>query len=194
MKIILASKSPRRETILNRLGYPFEIINPDIDESALSTSVNPKIYCKMLAKLKAQKVGDQYPASLTIGSDTIVAINNKILNKPKNKLDATKMLQTLCGNTHLVITGVCLYFKQKNISHCFSETTKVTFREINKKEILHYIKHFKPYDKSGAYGIQDWSAIFVEKIDGCYNNVVGFPLSRFFYELKKTGINLLDSF
>ena len=194
MKIILASKSPRRETILSRLNHPFEIIDPNLDESILSTSIIPTEYCKILAKFKAQKVGKQYPEALTIGSDTIVVIKNNILNKPKDKLDAQKMLKMLCGHTHLVITGVCLYFKQKNISYCFSETTKVTFRKINKQEILHYIKYFKPYDKSGAYGIQDWSAIFVKKIDGCYDNVVGFPLSRFYYELKKNGINLLDSF
>ena len=103
------------------------------------------------------------------------------------------MLNTLSGKTHQVYTGVCLKWAGKNIHHLFTEITTVIFRDLNEKDISHYIESCPPYDKAGAYGIQDWSAVFVIGIKGCYDNVVGFPLSRFYQELKKLGINLLDT-
>ena len=103
------------------------------------------------------------------------------------------MLSTLSGQTHQVYTGVCLKRIENNIHHTFSEITMVTFRTLDKQDILHYIETCPPYDKAGSYGIQDWSAVYVKNIQGCYDNVVGFPLSRFYHELKKMGINLLDS-
>ena len=103
------------------------------------------------------------------------------------------MLQTLSGETHQVYTGVCLKWAEKNIHHLFAEITTVTFRDLDKKDISYYIKSCPPFDKAGAYGIQDWSAIFVKEIRGCYDNVVGFPISRFYQELKKLKINLLDT-
>ncbi len=193
MKIILASQSPRREQLLQRLDYPFDIILPDIDESILDLDSDPEEYCTYLAKIKAKDISQHYPNALVIGADTIVVLEDKILNKPDNRNQAEVMLKMLSGNTHQVFTGVCLKWLKNDIQHTFTEITKVTFRKLDKQDILHYVETYKPYDKAGSYGIQDWSAIFVKNIQGCYDNAMGFPLSKFYHELKKLGINLLDS-
>ena len=193
MNLILASSSPRREELIQRLNYPFDIILPDVDESALEPVRNPNNYCISLAEMKASDVSQHYLNSLIIGADTIVVLDDQILEKPVDLTQAKTMLQTLSGKTHQVYTGVCLKWVQKKIHHPFAEVTMVTFRKLDEKDIRYYIETCPPYDKAGSYGIQDWSALFVEKISGCYDNVVGFPLSRFYQELKILGINLLDT-
>jgi len=193
MKFILASRSPRRRALLLRLQTPFDIILPDVDESITPPEGSPETYCTALAELKANDISQHYTNNLVIGSDTIVVLDNKIMGKPENKAMAQNMLETLSGKTHHVYTGVCLKWADKNIHHLFAELTMVTFRELSEADINHYIKSCPPYDKAGSYGIQDWSAVFVKEIKGCYDNVVGFPISRFYEELKKLGINLLDS-
>ena len=193
MKFILASSSPRRRELLLRLQTPFDIILPDVDESIIPPEGSPETYCTALAELKANDISQHYPNNLIIGSDTIVVLDNNIMGKPKDKTMAQNMLKTLSGKTHHVYTGVCLKWADKNIHHLFAEITMVTFRELSEADINHYIESCPPYDKAGSYGIQDWSAVFVKEIKGCYDNVVGFPISRFYEELKKLGINLLDS-
>ena len=193
MKMILASSSPRRKELLQRLDYPFDIILPDVDESILKLGSNPEKYCITLAAMKTKNISQQYPKALVIGADTIVVLEGQILNKPDDRVQAENMLSMLSGQTHQVYTGVCLKRMENNIHHTFSEITMVTFRTLDKQDILHYIETCPPYDKAGSYGIQDWSAVYVKNIQGCYDNVVGFPLSRFYHELKKMGINLLDS-
>jgi len=193
MKFILASSSPRRRELLLRLQTPFDIILPDVDESIIPPEGSPESYCTALAELKANDISQHYPNNLVIGSDTIVVLDNNIMGKPEDKKMAQNMLETLSGKTHHVYTGVCLKWADKNIHHLFAEITMVTFRELSKADINHYIESCPPYDKAGSYGIQDWSAVFVKEIKGCYDNVVGFPISRFYEELKKLGINLLDS-
>ena len=193
MKFILASSSPRRRELLPRLQTPFDIIIPDVDESIIPPDGNPETYCTALAELKANDISQHYPNHLVIGSDTIVVLNDQIMGKPADKSQAQKMLRSLSGKTHHVYTGVCLKWAERNIHHLFAEITMVTFRELSEADINHYIASCPPYDKAGAYGIQDWSAVFVKEIKGCYDNVVGFPISRFYEELKKLGINLLDS-
>ena len=193
MKMILASRSPRRKELLHRLNYPFDIIFPNVDESILETNSKPKPYCICLAEMKANDISQHYPHALVIGADTIVVLEDKILNKPNDRVHAENMLEALSGKTHQVYTGICLQSIENNIQHTFTEITMVTFRKLDKEDILHYIAFYPPYDKAGSYGIQDWSAIFVENIQGCYDNVVGFPLSRFYQELKKLKINLLDT-
>jgi len=143
--------------------------------------------------LKTKNISQKYPQALVIGADTIVVLGGQILNKPYDRVQAKNMLSMLSGQTHQVYTGVCLKWMENNIQHAFAEITWVTFRKLNKTDILHYIETCPPYDKAGSYGIQDWSAVYVKNIQGCYDNVVGFPLSRFYHELKKMGINLLDS-
>ena len=193
MKFILASSSPRRRELLLRLQTPFDIILPDVDESIIPPDGSPETYCTALAELKANDISQHYPNNLVIGSDTIVVLDNNIMGKPEDKVMAQNMLETLSGKTHHVYTGVCLKWADKNIHHLFAEITMVTFRELSEADINHYIESCPPYDKAGSYGIQDWSAVFVKEIKGCYDNVVGFPISRFYEELKKLGINLLDS-
>ena len=193
MKFILASSSPRRRELLLRLQTPFDIILPDVDESIIPPEGSPETYCTALAELKANDISQHYPNNLVIGSDTIVVLDDQIMGKPKDKAMAQNMLETLSGKTHHVYTGVCLKWADKNIHHLFAEITMVTFRELSEADINHYIESCPPYDKAGSYGIQDWSAVFVQEIKGCYDNVVGFPISRFYQELKKLGINLLDS-
>ena len=193
MKFILASSSPRRRELLLRLQTPFDIIIPDVDESIIPPDGSPETYCTALAELKANDISQHYPNNLVIGSDTIVVLDDQIMGKPEDKAMAQNMLETLSGKTHHVYTGVCLKWADKNIHHLFAEITMVTFRELSDADINHYIESCPPYDKAGSYGIQDWSAVFVQEIKGCYDNVVGFPISRFYQELKKLGINLLDS-
>ena len=193
MKFILASSSPRRRELLLRLQTPFDIILPDVDESIIPPEGSPETYCTALAELKANDISQHYPNNLVIGSDTIVVLDNNIMGKPEDKTMAQNMLKILSGKTHHVYTGVCLKWADKNIHHLFAEITMVTFRELSEADINHYIESCPPYDKAGSYGIQDWSAVFVKEIKGCYDNVVGFPISRFYQELKKLGINLLDS-
>ena len=193
MKFILASNSPRRQDLLQRLQTPFDVILPDVDESTIISDGSPETYCTTLAELKANEISQHYPGELVIGSDTIVVLGDEIMGKPSDKTAAEHMLQTLSGKTHQVYTGVCLKWTEKNIHHLFAEITTVTFRNLDDGDIAHYIKSCPPYDKAGAYGIQDWSAVFVKEIRGCYDNVVGFPISRFYEELKKLGINLLDT-
>ena len=193
MKFILASKSPRRQDLLLRLQTPFDVILPDVDESIINSDGSPETYCIALAELKADDISQHIPNEMVIGADTIVVLNNEIFGKPDDKAVAEHMLQTLSGETHQVYTGVCVKWTEKNIHHLFAEITTVTFRDLDEKDITHYIESYPPYDKAGAYGIQDWSAIFVKEIKGCYDNVVGFPISRFYQELKQLGINLLDT-
>ena len=193
MKFILASSSPRRQNLLQRLQIPFDVILPNVDESMVVPDGSPGTYCTALAELKANEVSQHYPNELVIGADTIVFLSDEILGKPDDKAAAEHMLQTLSGKTHQVYTGVCLKWTKKNIHHLFAEITTVTFRNLDEGDITYYIENYLPYDKAGAYGIQDWSAIFVKEIRGCYDNVVGFPISRFYQELKKLGINLLDT-
>jgi len=193
MKFILASNSPRRQHLLLRLQIPFDIILPDIDESTIISDGSPETYCTTLAELKTNDISQHYPNELVLGADTIVVFKDNIFEKPEDKTSAKHMLQTLSGETHHVYTGVCIKWADKNIHHLFAEITTVTFRNLNEKDIIHYIETCHPYDKAGAYGIQDWSAVFVKEIRGCYDNVVGFPISRFYQELKKLGINLLDT-
>ena len=193
MKFILASSSPRRRDLLLRLQTPFDIILPNVDESIIVPEGSPETYCTALAEIKANDISQHYPNELVIGADTIVVLDDQIFGKPDNKAKAYNMLNILSGKTHQVYSGVCLKWIELNIHHLFAEITTVTFRDLDENDIAHYIESCQPYDKAGSYGIQDLSAVFVKEIRGCYDNVVGFPISRFYQELKKLSINLLDT-
>ena len=183
MKIILASKSPQREKILELLGLKFEIINPEIDESVLTNDINPSTYTKTLSALKAKSISKTNPDALVIGADTIIFFNNKIIGKPNNLKEAFKQLKSFSGKTHYVYTGVSLINKSFNES--IIEKTKVTFDDLSDKDILYYLENYPILERAGSYGIQEWSSVFIKKIDGCYYNVVGFPLSKFYKLLNK---------
>jgi len=189
-RLILASGSPRRKQLLGDLGLGFDIIPSDYDESDHPYQGISEDYCCELAHLKGGTVSLRFPQSIIIGADTIVVLGDEVMGKPADKWEAHAMLEKLSGNTHQVYTGVSIQQKSSGLDHLFYERTDVTFNQLSVEEISYYVDNFPPYDKAGSYGIQDWSVIFVEKIKGCYNNVVGFPVFRFYKEVKALGIPL----
>jgi len=183
-KIILASQSPRRQQLLKGLDIPFEIIIKDIKEEYPKDLKKEKI-ALYLCELKAAAFdGEIDDNTLVITADTIVWINEKVLNKPIDHNDAVSILKTLSGNMHEVITGVCL--KTKNKTHSFYALTKVFFKKLSQQEIEYYITNYKPFDKAGAYGAQEWIGyVAIEKIEGSYFNVMGLPTRLLYEELMK---------
>lgn len=182
MEIILASASPRRQELLKNIFNDFKIEPADVDET-LSSDINAEAAAEYLACKKAKYIAEKHPEALVIGSDTTVVLNDIILGKPKDKNDARNMLNLLSGKTHKVITGVCVCKGGK--THSFSEFTEVTFYKLSEEEINNYLKTGEWSDKAGAYGIQGKAGLFVEKINGDYNNVVGLPVSRLNRKLKE---------
>ncbi|MBD3615134.1 MAG: septum formation inhibitor Maf [Gracilimonas sp.] len=187
-RIILASQSPRRKKLLEQIGLSFEVFPSDVEEN--SSQQDPALLVKELALLKAREVSARFQDSLVIGADTVVVHKGKIVGKPENEEEAAEFLTSLSNSTHTVYTGVALVKSDKKghqeSGHTFFEQTKVTFSTLDKQDIHTYIKSGNPLDKAGAYGIQDdLGALFVERIEGDYYNVVGFPLNRFYRELKK---------
>ncbi len=181
-QLILASQSPRRQEMLKELGVEFEIKLKEVEEvypEGLSAIEIP-VY---LAELKASAfLDDIKDKDLVITADTIVCIDDWILGKPKDRADAVKMLKALSGRSHKVVSGVCLTSLKKKLS--FSTTTDVHFKVLNDEEINYYIDNYKPFDKAGAYGIQEWIGfIGIDGIEGSYFNVVGLPIQRLYQEL-----------
>jgi len=176
---ILASKSPRRKNILRQIGLDFEIIPSNIHED-LELNFGPRKFAKFWSEQKANAISKKYKNKIVIGADTIVFLNGEILGKPKNKEESFNMLNKLSGNTHKVITGVSIAFNEINILRTFSDTTRVTVRTIPAEDIQYYIDNYSTLDKSGSYGIQDWFSVWIKKIDGCYYNVMGLPISKFY--------------
>tara|TARA_B100001142_G_C14145750_1_gene582456 strand:+ start:106 stop:687 length:582 start_codon:yes stop_codon:yes gene_type:complete len=180
-KKILASKSPRRIEILKMIGLDFDILPSKLDEKR-QINLTGKSFAEYWSKEKAKLVSNQYPDSLVIGADTIVVFNDQLLGKPKDKNESKNMIEMLSGNIHEVITGVTLICKNKQISNTFSESTSVSVRKIPSNQINFYIDNYKTTDKAGSYGIQEWFSIWIKKINGCYYNVMGLPISRFYKE------------
>ena len=183
---VLASKSPRRSHLLTTLGFEFEIITADIDES-IDTAIPPEEYCIHLALSKAEKVASllDYEA-LVLGADTIVVLDGEIINKPESKEDAFRILKKLSGNTHKVYTAISLVNSKDKRQLNDHQVTYVTFRELDDSEIWAYIESGSPMDKAGAYGIQDdFGAVFVSHIEGCYYNIVGLPLELLYFSIRK---------
>lgn len=180
--IILASKSPRRQELLKSLGIKFTTKVFDTDES-YDSNLSPKDIAIQIAQKKAlpYSISDN---TIIITADTIVAINGSILGKPKNKIEARQMLQQLSGNSHKVISSVCL--KSKNNLVSFAETTQVFFKALTSEEIDFYIEEYKPFDKAGSYGIQEWiGMIGITKIEGSFYNVMGLPTQKLYLKLQK---------
>ncbi len=183
-KIILASRSPRRQQLLSDLGLKFDVVIREYIES-YPEGLNGEEIARYVAHEKAATFKDEISDNeIVIAADTIVWCNNKVLGKPLDREDATAILKEISGNTHEVITGVSLRTKTREMT--FSESTKVTFEAFSEEEISYYIDNFKPYDKAGAYGIQEWIGIIAcSRIDGSYFNVVGLPVQRLYKELQK---------
>ena len=188
--MILASASPRRKEILENFGFSFKTIVKNIDETSDKTHAEEKIL--EIAEKKARAAAIDFPDENVVGSDTVVVVDGKILGKPKNKEEAFSMLKYLSGRSHEVITAFSFININKNISYSDYEITKVYFKNLTDDEINWYINTKEPMDKAGAYGIQGKGAFFVEKIEGDFFSVMGFPLGKFVRFLNKTGFNLND--
>ena len=175
-KIILASQSPRRKELLQLAEIDFEVIVSETDES-FPPNLTFEETAIFIAKQKAIAVAKSNNNRTILAADTIVICNNKILGKPKDRNDAIAMLTELSNNTHQVITAVCIL--KNEIEHSFADVTTVTFHTLTQELITHYLDTYKPYDKAGAYGIQDWiGAVGIKKIEGDFYNVMGLPVSR----------------
>lgn len=183
-KIVLASASPRRKQLLEALDIVFEIKTKNTEESFENYTAVWQVPC-LLAQRKARAFLEELQANeLVIAADTIVSIGDEILNKPQNEQEAKEMLRKLSGRRHEVITGVCLLTQNKEL--IFYDTTKVYFKKLDDEEIMYYIQKYKPYDKAGSYGAQEWlGMVAVEHIEGSYFNVMGLPVDKLYDELKK---------
>ncbi len=183
--IILASKSPRRQELLKGIGVVFSILTKEVDESFPSKlpliDVAPFLSLKKAKAFEDSELPENY---MVITADTVVIVENEILGKPKDRDDAIRMMNLLSGKAHKVVTGVTVHTKEK--TKTFSVTSKVTFETLDNQEIDYYIDNFKPYDKAGAYGVQEWIGyIGVSNVEGSYYNVMGLPTQRLYKVLKE---------
>lgn len=185
--IILASQSPRRREILKMLGVDFKVVVKDTDET-FPPELQGGAIPEHIAVLKASAFDSDLQSlpdnTIIIASDTIVYIDNKVIGKPKGREDAIKMLKTLSGRCHQVLTGVCI--KTKDRQRSFFAESKVWFRELTDDEIIYYVDNYRPFDKAGAYAVQEWiGAAAIAKIEGSYYNVMGLPSQMLYNELLK---------
>jgi septum formation protein len=182
-KIILASQSPRRKQLLEMAEIPFEILIADVDETNPPGMLGDDVPV-FLAKKKADAVSHLVHDAIVIAADTVVLLDHHILGKPTDAANAKTILQQLAGRVHKVVTGVCIRKNEKEVS--FSTTTEVCFRPLTAEQIEHYITNYKPYDKAGAYAIQEWIGVIgIERIDGDYYNVMGLPIGEVVKVLKQ---------
>lgn len=185
--LILASKSPRRRSLLEQAGLEFSVIPSNFKENSLSLS-SPESYVRRLAEAKAKDISQKYPDSWVIGADTIVFIDNAMLGKPDTRPEAREMLRRLSGKTHQVLTGYCICCQA--MDRLFSETiiTDVCFKGLTKLQIDWYIDSGEPFDKAGAYAIQGIGTFLVKRIHGSYTNVVGLPICEVLEFLLNEGV------
>ncbi|MFZ9755527.1 MAG: Maf family protein [Bacteroidia bacterium] len=181
-ELILASQSPRRQQILREAGFSFEVQALNADES-FEEALAPDEVAEYLARHKSQHFTAAISPKILVTADTLVYLDGHILNKPVDAAEAHSMLRQLSGQTHTVYTGVCLRTEAQ--MHSFCEETQVRFHDLSDAEISTYIASGSPFDKAGSYGIQDWMGYLgVAGINGCFYNVMGFPVSRFYRELQ----------
>lgn len=183
IKITLASKSPRRRKLLKQLNLKFEVISVDTPEK-IKRHEKPRDAVKRISDEKMDVARTVVKSGIIITADTIVVLDDRVIGKPKNPKDAYRILKRLSGRTHTVYTGYCIFNRQKNKKITAFEKTLVKFRKLSDNEIWEYIKSGAPMDKAGAYGIQDdFGAVFIDKINGCYYNVVGLPLAKLYHSV-----------
>lgn len=184
-QVILGSQSPRRQALLSGLDIPFQVMVKDTDES-FPEHLSPREVAVYLAKKKSDAFMDElneHPNWLLITADTLVSVDGQILNKPQNEEEAYHMLFLLSGNKHTVYTGVSIRTSAKQT--VFSESTDVYFDKLTSDEIHYYLNHYKPFDKAGSYGVQEWIGYMgIQRMDGCYYNVMGLPVNKLYHALK----------
>jgi septum formation protein len=183
--LLLASQSPRRRALLKELGFPVKIVQaPNVDEifpDHLKAGEIPVYLAQLKAEAFKEPMAD---GDMLVTADTIVWLKNEVIGKPLGREDAIKMLKKLSGNKHQVFTGICLKYKGKN--HLFCDETNVYFKTLSDEEIVHYVDQYKPFDKAGAYGVQEWIGfVGVERIEGSYFNVMGLPTHLLYSEILK---------
>jgi septum formation protein len=179
--IILASGSPRRQYLMKEAGFEFTVEKSGIDESFPDDMPLDQI-ARYLAEKKAEYFRPKMRDEIIVAADTVVILGDTIMNKPTDRKEAIEMLSRLSGQTHLVITGVSIVSKEREES--FDDTTHVTFKSLTKQEIEFYVDTYKPYDKAGAYGAQDWiGMVAIHKIEGSYFNVMGLPIHKVYQHL-----------
>ena len=188
MNIILGSGSPRRKSLLKEMGYSFQVLISNSDES-YDPKMNVYEVAPYLARVKADSLLNQMsPNDLLICCDTVVIQNGAILGKPKDQMEAEKTLQQLSNTSHEVMSAICMHHKGK--WNCFHEITQIQFHDLKPQDIKHYIQEFKPLDKAGSYGIQEWiGLIAVKKITGSYTNVIGLPTQMLYKALNELGVS-----
>lgn len=181
--LILASSSPRRQYLLKEAGFDFRIEKPDADES-WPAALPLHDVARYLAEKKAEYFRPSMKDEVIITADTVVIVDDRIINKPGDRDEAIHMLSALSGRTHTVMTGVCIISAEREES--FDDTTHVTFQVLTRAEIEYYVDNFRPYDKAGAYGAQDWiGMVAIGKIEGSYFNVMGLPIHLVYQHLKQ---------
>lgn len=183
-RLVLASRSPRRAELLRRMGFVFDIMDPGLEENVPERG-DPRTLVSDLSAGKAEAVLGAVRDGWIVGADTVVVLDGAILGKPASPGRAAEMLSRLSGRTHEVFTGFTLIQAPTGRRCSDTERTAVTFRSLERWEIEDYVSSGSPMDKAGAYGIQDRSGLFVDRIEGCFYNVVGFPLTRFYEALKR---------
>ena len=188
-KIVLASNSPRRKELLTQIGLSFTVAPADVDESVLPGE-SPEAYAVRVALDKARIAAERTGEGIVIAADTIVVVGDIILGKPSGPADARRMLSMLSGRGHEVITGLAVVDAATGRFTVRTSATQVWFRELSDREIASYVATGEPLDKAGAYGIQERGALLVERIEGCYSNVVGLPLSLLGEMLREFGVSL----
>lgn len=183
--LILASRSPRRKRLLRQIGLKFTVRPSDVQEDVLDHEP-PERNAKRIALTKAVQIAKGLKLGIVIGADTIVVLGEKILGKPRTQAEARRMLKSLSGKRHTVYTAFALIDAATQKKMVRVEKTKVWFRTLSSREIAEYVASGSPMDKAGAYGIQDdYGAVFVERVEGCFYNVVGFPLTKFYTTLQE---------
>lgn len=191
--LYLASQSPRRREILADLGIPFQLRKSPYEETTSDVvGLVPNEQAARLAGLKAVHAATGLEEGIVIGADTIVVLDEHVLGKPRDRDDARRMLTMLSGRTHRVITGISLVEPKTGQTVTHAESTNVVFKQLSEREITDYIDTPEPYDKAGSYAVQGMASLFVERIDGCYYNVVGFPVVAFGNLLKYIGVDIMD--
>lgn len=190
--LVLASASPRRRELLLDLGLQFQVVPADVDEGPIAAAIrDPERLVSALAEAKAKSVSSKHPEALVIGADTVVVLDGAILGKPADEIEAKAMLARLSGRTHRVYTGVAVVHGRSRRTKVCAEVTGVTFGTLTAEVIERYVRTGEPLDKAGAYGIQGLGATLVERVDGCYFNVVGLPIYRLARLLEEFGLDVL---
>jgi septum formation protein len=190
MRLVLASSSPRRATLLRDAGFAFDVAPVDLDERR-HPGETPEAYVQRLAQAKTAAAASNAPEAVVLGADTTVVVRGEVLGKPLDGADARRMLHLLSGRTHDVLTGICVRLGERSLAHV--ELSRVRMGTLNAVEIDWYVGTGEPFDKAGGYAVQGLASRFIEGIDGSYSNVVGLPIASVYHLLKQLGCDILNT-